>query len=607
MSRSPLPPAFHITRWLPRGLVLGTAVIGGALSWQQDVLAQSGLPSLFRKSQPASGAKSADAVPEIRKLLADARVAASQKDYSTAIRMAERAEKLAATSPATVGTAPDCAPAQIATVLQQYRQARAGRDVRMSLDSSPKVSLPSKSDSKAIHPVVRPPAAAAERTASADSRPGGAVAPVEKMLAQRSRTELPSAKPLAVLTSESVARATARPEQKGATDFRPTSAARTNASTVEIRNRPEEPLAARSSFFSESLIRTTAPLKSAAAEPIDSARVARIPDEPLPPQDSVDAEIAAMDAGTLVASQAAASANPAIDTALRERLLKPLSGMRVRIQEPSLTASATVDTGIAAVADDDIAVLPTESVAAVESAPETEPVIAERLDGDVPVAEPDMQTPFATTELPSPEETAVASSGSQTLAPIYDVQTAQAVAEPEPAVEQVSDERPAQESSSPRTFHSSAVVRHLEWSPVAKPSAAPVAAPETAAIPPEPVERDMTLQFEETAAESEEPAGVEQAGFRGRDDWSPIDRGVTARRRSVEDDAAGPFVVFREPATEVPPAWEVAPPPPADSAAAVVGGLERKTGMPRDALRWFSAAGVLLGLLALSSLFPRRK
>lgn len=592
MTRRTFSPALRIARWIPRGFLLGTAVVGGTLSLSDVVLAKDGLASLFGKSQPASDSKPVDAVPEIRRLMADARAAAKQRDYSTAIRHAERAQKLAESSASTIRTAPDCSPAQIATVLQQYRQARAGREVRLSLDPTPKVSPPVKPAPKAIAPIARPPVAApADRTAVVESKSGLAAAPVEKMIGQRGRpvTTAPS-KPPAV--AETAPPAT----PKNVTEFRPTPvASRTSPAVVEIRKRPDEPLASRSSFFDESLIRTTTSRPSASPQSPDVRKAARVPDEP---DTAVAAEVAAMDSGSLIASQATASATSGIDPALTERLLKPLSGMRVRFQEPSITPSEAAEVVVAAPAADVIALA-------------AEPVFTDGTGEDRPASESELQTPFVLAEtgveLESTPDNGTAIETIETLGPIYDVRTAEGVAEAAPTVAQVSDAQPVQGPASPRTFHSSSGVRYLEWSPVVEPKSLPVISANSAEKSPQPIDADVGELFNRAAVEIDESAGIEQAGFRGRDEWSSAGGGEAATRRPVEDEATGPFVVFREPAPGTSTAWEVAPLPPAEMAAATTGRPVSKSGMTRETVWWFSAAGILLAVLGLSTWLPRRQ
>lgn len=592
MTRHTSCPARCIARWIPRGFLLGTVVVGGTLSLSDAALAKGGLPSLFGKSQPATDSKTADAVPEIRKLLADARAAATRRDYSVAIRQAERAQKLAEGSADAIRTAPDCSPAQIATVLQQYRQARAGRDVRLSLDTSPSVSLPVRPAPKTDAPIAHPPVAAPpERTAAAETKPGLTPAPVEKLLARGGR-------PLSTTptTPPAIAEAAPRSTPKNITEFRPTPvASRTSGAVVEIRKRPDEPQTSRSSFIDESLIRTATSRQSAPPQLSETGKTELIPDRP---NTAVAAEVAAMDSRSLVASQAAASTTSGIDPALTERLLKPLSGMRVRFQEPSFTPTAPAEDDVAAPAEDVLGLA-------------TDPVFTDGTGEDQPATEAEMQTPFVMAETEVETESTPEAGTSfetiETLAPIYDVQTAEAVAEAAPTVEQVSDEQPVQGTESPRTFRSSSGVRYLEWSPVVDAQSLPVISANVAEESPRPIDSDAGASFNEVHVEIDETAGVEQAGFRGRDEWSSAGRGEAATRRPVEDEATGPFVVFREPAPGASTAWEIAPLPPAEFAAVTTSQPGSKSGMTRETVRWFSAAGVLLAVLGLSTWLPRRQ
>lgn len=580
----------RIVRWIPRSFLLGTVVVGGTLSLSEVALAKGGLSSLFGKAQPATDAQPVDSVLEIRKLLAEARFAATQRDYSTAIRQAERAQKLAEGSAATIRSAPDCSPAQIATVLQQYRQARAGKDVRLSLNPASNAVQPVKPASKANLSTVRPPTTSSARPA-VETKSGKTGAPVEKLLGERSR---PAA--AATTTPPAIAQAVPRPTPKNITEFRPTPiASRTRPSAVEIRKRPDEPQASRSSFFDESLIRTSAARQSTPPQPPDLHKAAGVPDQPTT---EVAAEVEAMDSGSLMASQAAASTTSGIDPALTERLLKPLSGMRVRIQEPAFTPSAPAEDEVAAPADDVVA-LAAESIDMVGTGEE------------LAAAEPEIQAPLVAAEVevesPPPTEATNEVESIETLAPIYEVQTAEAVAEAEPTFEQVSDQQPAEDAQSTETFQSSSGVRYLEWSPVVEPQSQPVISAEVTVEEPRQIDAEAGAPFGELAFESEETAGVEQAGFRGRDEWSSTGRGEAASRRPVEDEATGPFVVFREPATGAATAWEVAPPPPAEIAVAATSGTNRQPGLTRETVWWFSAAGILLAILGLSAWLPRRQ
>lgn len=592
MTRHTSSPARRIARWIPRGLLLGTVVVGGTLSLSDAALAKGGLPSLFGKSQPANDSKTADVVPEIRKLLADARAAATQRDYSMAIRQAERAQKLSEGSAAAIRTAPDCSPAQIATVLQQYRQARAGRDVRLSLDTSPKVSQPVRPAPKVSDPIARPPVAVPpDRSAAAETKSGLTAAPVEKMFARGSRpvTTAPMQPP-------AIAEAAPRTTPKNITEFRPTPvASRTSAAAVEIRKRPDEPQGSRSSFFDESLIRTATSRQSVPPQLSETGKTALIPDRP---NTAVAAEVAAMDSRSLVASQAAASTTSGIDPALTERLLRPLSGMRVRFQEPSFTPTAPAE---------DVVSAPAEDVLALATDPDSTDGTGE----DQPASEAEMQTPFAMAETEveteSTPEAGTSFAAIETLAPIHEVQTAEAIAEIAPTVEQVSDEQPVQDTESPRTFRSSSGVRYLEWSPVVEAQSLPVISANVAEELPRPIDAAAGASFNEAIVEIDETAGVEQAGFRGRDEWSSAGRGEAATRRPVEDEATGPFVVFREPAAGASTAWEIAPLPPAEIAAATTSQSDSRSGMTRETVWWFSAAGVLLAVLGLSTWLPRRR
>lgn len=573
----------RIVRWIPRSFLLGTVVVGGTLSLSEAALAKGGLSSLFGKAQPATDAQPVDSVLEIRKLLAEARFAATQRDYTTAIRQAERAQKLAEGSAATIRSAPDCSPAQIATVLQQYRQARAGKDVRLSLNPASNVAQPVKPAPKANLPTARP---------AGETKSQKTGAPVEKLLGERSRPVT-----AATTTPPAIAQAVPRPTPKNITEFRPTPiASQTRPSAIEIRKRPDEPQASRSSFFDESLTRTSAARQSAPPQPPDLHKAAGVPDQPTT---EVAAEVKAMDSGSLMASQAAASTTSGIDPALTERLLKPLSGMRVRIQEPALTPFAP--------AEDEEVAAPEDEVIALAA----EPVDTEGTGEELAASEPEIQAPLviadAEVESPPPMEATSEVESMETLAPIYEVQTAEAVAEAEPIFEQVSDQQPAQEAQSTETFRSSSGVRYLEWSPVVEPPSQSVISAEVTVDEPRQIDVEAGAPFDELAFESEETAGVEQAGFRGRDEWSSTGRGEAAPRRPVEDEATGPFVVFREPATGAASAWEVAPPPPAEIAVAATGGTNRQSGLTRETVWWFSAAGILLAILGLSTWLPRRQ
>lgn len=579
----------RIVRWIPRSFLLGTVVVGGTLSLSETALAKGGLSSLFGKAQPATDTQPADSVLEIRKLLAEARFAAAQRDYSTAIRQAERAQKLAEGSAATIRSAPDCSPGQIATVLQQYRQARAGKDVRLSLNPASHAAQPVKPASKTNLPTARPPAASARP--AVETKSGKMGAPVEKLLGERSRPVT-----AANSTPPAIAQAVPRATPKNITEFRPTPiASQTRPSTIEIRKRPDEPLASRSSFFDESLIRTSAARQSTPPQPPDLHKAAGVPDQPTT---EVAAEVKAMDSGSLMASQAAASTTSGIDPALTERLLKPLSGMRVRIQEPTFAPSAPAEDEVAAPADDIIAL-------------DAESVDTEGTGEELAAAEPEIRAPLVAAEVevesPPPTEATNEVESIETLAPIYEVQTAEAVAEAEPTFEQVSDQRPARDAQSTETFGSSSGVRYLEWSPVVEPPSQPVISAEVTVEEPRQIDVEAGAPFDEMAFESEETAGVEQAGFRGRGEWSSTGRGEAAPRRPVEDEATGPFVVFREPATGAATAWEVAPPPPAEIAVAATGGTSRQPGLTRETVWWFSAAGILLAILGLSTWLPRRQ
>jgi hypothetical protein len=233
------------------------------------------------------------------------------------------------------------------------------------------------------------------------------------------------------------------------------------------------------------------------------------------------------------------------------------------------------------------------------------------MDDEEPASEAENQTPIVLAETDvgaeSTPETSTPVEEIETLVPIYQVTTAEAVAEPAATVEQVSDEQPAQDSELPRTFSSSSGVRYLEWSPVVDPQSLPVISANVTEESPQPIDADVGASFNETAVENDDAAGVEQAGFRGGDEWSSAGRGEAATRRPVEDEATGPFVVFREPAPGASSAWEIAPLPPVEIADVSTGHPGSKSGMTRETVWWFSAAGVLLAVLGLSTWLPRRQ
>lgn len=617
MTRPWETQSHRIARWIPRGFLLGTVLAGGTLLPAEESLAAGGFPSLFRKPASASDASTSDAVAEIRKLMADAGAAARQKDYAAAVRLAERAQKLALTNPSVVGSALDCAPSQITTTLQQYRLARAGNDVRLSLDSTPKPGAAGHMKTRAAVPPLRPGApAAAERPSVSEIRSGSTAAPIGKMLARPDRTSAAQPTPATASRPQPVvkARPAAKPEvatpaagrtePKLVTGLRPaTTGAPASAAVLEIRREFEAPLTSWNPTITGPVVRDDQTAGAPARQRGSEVLAGLAPEEPRTKSTTTQTEQnspAGPPDERIVSTRVSG-----IDPTLTERLLKPLSGLQVQLQDGSeFDPTETVANFEASASEVEAPVEEGDSVVDFETV-EPEAVAVASPTAEFVVDEPIGETPSADNPPTFAADVGAASKVLATLPPVYEVRTAEAVRGTVEFVEQISDEQPAPPADSVEVVPPSAVVRHLEWSPVVESAARTADSNEAVQAPT--VSFADAVDLESNAPDIEEPSSVEQAGFRGRDESSAGDRRGAARRQSIEDEDAGPFVVFREPGTSARPAWEVAPAPPVDSSAVVVNSAGPKAGMPRDALWWFSTAGILLGGLGLGSLLPRRQ
>lgn len=668
------PLRFHRThRWIARSLIAGLVVSGSIAGQASPAMAQKGLSSLFRKvdKNATPSANAADPVLEIRKHLADARVAAKQRDYSTAIRLTEKAQTLAKATPPALNVAADCSPAQIATTLQQYREARAGREIGAATQKSAGIRAaetikdPAKVPHKSPSIVSRTPRADAAKRGESPLRVNPAAIKVDPALEQARAVPTQSLKSAIPPTAETIRQSPSSTADLATRKLM--SESRVSARNIEIRKSPADSVRPSSGFFSEALVSPTIP--------VAGQSTASRGDKP--PKLREDATVgraapeeAALEMETAVLAERRPDAGKAArmgDTSRIGDLTQTLASFQVRIQDdlPQAVAeetpaevAGTVDmfdtlttvqepmTPAVDAAADYMESLAAEHAAETAVAPEVAAVGAVAIPDDVSIA-----TPSA--ELLTAAEQSAFAPAVVTTEPAWSV--AESPAETQSYTRTVAAESPAEEatvfgvwtiateeaaqnarSATVNATHEKDSDSPADSTPAPRPETAEVrteAAADTAPVQqagqveqspvqcaPEPVDPHVIAEtssggIEVQAAASADTGSVtadsvEQAGFRQQEDWArqpqpgslaaARERAV-ARHRQFDPASLEPIVVFRESGAPAPQVWDVAPAPPAESPVNHLRSASRSFGIPGNALAWFAAAAVLLGLVGMTS------